>query len=643
MKQTLYGTVSALALMLAAHGAAVAGDSNLANASTDVSITNDNASGIFSGVTNTINDNAFQDATGAFQVQQNNSVNSAASQNMAIGALNDRDDSTDVALATSTLTASNNSVKNSTVLGFNNIFNNAFSSASGAFQVQQANSIQSGDAQNMAIGAQVTGSRGRPNGFATASTEITVNSPVNVTNVSVIGFNDIFNDAFQNASGAFQVQQDNSINSLVSQNMAIGAQSVENEDPAATAETSITWNSRVFSLADGVFVGDSNFTGNNAFQNAAGAFEVQQNNSASSQTSQNMAIGVQTVAASADPSASASSEISVVGLATEFATIGEINIFSDTNTITDNAFQNATGAFQVQQNNSIMSQTAQNMAIGAQTTRTHAGSSADATSTFFVFDNEVAASSVDGNNLVSGNAFQNATGAFQVQQNNAINSQTTQNMAIGSQSIPSDDPLAVAISDASVNFQFANFFGAVAVDSDNTIANNAFENATGAFQVQQNNSIQSATGQNMAIAALNASADAASFAIATSSLFVVDTTNGQVFSENLITDNAFANAAGAFQVQQSNSVNSSVQQNMAIAALDTSGGSFGAHATLADAELSNSVANVVATGSFVSSTNTINHNAFSNAAGAFQVQQNNSINSSVVQNMSIAAAAVNAR
>src|SRR5579864_9735932 len=83
MKNIMYGSVSALALLLLTQSGARA-DAALSTSVTDTTV--NAAAAVLVDTANVINDLAFFAASGAFQVQQNNSVNSAASQNAAIDA-----------------------------------------------------------------------------------------------------------------------------------------------------------------------------------------------------------------------------------------------------------------------------------------------------------------------------------------------------------------------------------------------------------------------------------------------------------------------------------------------------------------------------------------------------------------------------
>jgi hypothetical protein len=175
----------------------------------------------------------------------------------------------------------------------------------------------------------------------------------------------------------------------------------------------------------------------------------------------------------------------------------------------------------------------------------------------------------------------------------------------------------------------------------NLIEDAAFEFATGEFQVQQNQAINSITGQNMGTTAIS---DPRGLVIA-AQLGVADADNDvlinraihtAVINSNTITDDAFAAASGAFQVQQNASINSSVQQNAAISAISAPGGAIFV-SQAAEAELDSAVAGNLAVADIVRATNNIDGAAFFAAKGMFQVQQNNSINSAVTQNMAVSA------
>src|SRR6185312_9898032 len=246
--------------------------------------------------------------------------------------------------------------------------------------------------------------------------------------------------------------------------------------------------------------------------------------------------------------------------------------------------KNARGAFQVQQNASVNGSASQNMAISAVTESGLVTSTvvASATSTTSVTGNQAVFLTVDADNNIDDFAFKHAAGAFQVQQNASVNGSTGQNMRITAISNEGGVLFGPVNSPATLNSTVGGADGAantatsVTVDGDNNIADRAFEHAKGAFQVQQNASVNSSSQQNMAISAVNLK-DGTDFAgtdelANLSSIVTGNTATGvTVVGMNQIDDHAFAHAAGAFQVQQNNSVNSSVSQNMSIVAISTVG------------------------------------------------------------------------
>lgn len=209
--------------------------------------------------------------------------------------------------------------------------------------------------------------------------------------------------------------------------------------------------------------------------------------------------------------------------------------------------------------------------------------------------------------------------------------------------------IAVGTSDSFVGFNSAAFTGII---GSNLIDKEAFQNAIGAFQVAQNESLDSSVGQSMAIAGvLGASADdnaTLAFAGGWSGVIANCAFFSGLVGTNLITDDAFQNAAGAFQVLQNESVTSAVQQDMAIAGVVTqppSGSGFEHNAAVAVSQLSSAVAGNSAFATLdgrlghpaIDGPNTITDSAFQDAHGAFQVLQNTSVNSAVQQSMAIGA------
>jgi hypothetical protein len=683
-KQILLGTVSAVALLLAAQGAAQA------QATSTTNTANNAASGVTVDTANEIEGFAFKRFTGALQVQQNGSVNSSASQNMAIAAFKGRNFNygSGFSSASSTDAVTGNSTVNSTVssAGSNAIEDSAFKDARGAVQAQQNRSINSSTGQNMDI--DPVSDRGGTSTFAATAT---LNNTVNGNSIdsassaqsSVAGSNTITDGAFKHAKGAFQVQQNNSISSSTQQNMAISAEDLRGGRSALPASEADATQNVGGNLALGTTISGANTINDGAFKHAAGAFQVEQSNSANSAVAQNMTVAAFDARRGSgfggergDDAAIASSSVTnnIAGVQpSPFTQNGDI--ITTPNRINDGAFKDAKGAFQVQQNASINSAVGQNMAISAVK---EAGATTDslaslATSTNSVQSNLTAESTIttDGN-AVSGGAFGHAAGAFEVQQNRSANSSTGQNMRVEVESDPHGTVASSLTPSArltdNVGGLGTNNLAIVNIDGNNSISDGAFKRAAGAFQVQQNNSANSSTQQNMSIAALTAKNGRVASLSAAAEADVNENVNfnfaGTVntIGTNVIDDGAFKHARGAFQVQQSTSGNSGVGQNMAISAADARNFGYGGPAGggVDDARASSTVfgnrsgfANFTASGeSFVilnppdvtiDTNNVIDDGAFKHARGAFQVQQNGSVNSSVSQNMAISAIKENGR
>jgi len=254
MKQVMYGTVSALALVLALSGAAKAHDHDyhstnlaaIASAETGSWVAGNDASYTAVLGDNEIDGNAFSGATGAFNVGQNTSVNSAVQQSMAIAAVVNAPDSSDttkdganelgLAVADGDMFIGCNDACLMALGGSNEIEGGAFKNAIGAFQVLQSRSVNSGVSQAMAIGAVVNKDNDRDaspfgNQVALAASSLnagvignTAGGTISLPDVfETANTNSITNGSFQNATGAFNVLQNASLNSSVQQGMAIGA------------------------------------------------------------------------------------------------------------------------------------------------------------------------------------------------------------------------------------------------------------------------------------------------------------------------------------------------------------------------------------------------------------------------------------
>ena len=654
-KRILLGTVSGLALLLAAGTEASAQstmttkvDSNTAGAP----VTVDPA--------NAVENFSFQNFAGALQVQQNGSLNSAVSQNLAIDAFKMSNINVGFfSLATSTDEANNNTATNATVTGSNTLNNNALGSAQGAVQVQQNASVNSSVGQNTDI--DPIKDPGGAVGSVSATTTLTNTVNGNTaTNGIVTGGNTITDGALQNAGGAFQVQQNASINSSTQQNLA-----VTNQDntggavgPVPTAESDLTQtvqgNTSRSTSADG-----SNTVSGNALQNANGAFQVQQSNSANSAVGQNMAVGTFTAAAGSSTGGSGSA---VAKSTLPFTGEADGSTLVDTsNAMGGNAFQNAAGAFQVQQNGSINSAVGQNMAIsaatetGAPVDSSFSAAASNTNSLNFQIANPSAEvnHSLTVDNEIDGVAFGAASGVFQVEQNRSVNSSSGQNLKIAAITDPTGKVGSKVSASASLNSNVANGFTTQpATTLGNNTVKGAFGAASGQFQVQQNNSIDSSTQQNTAIIAVTAPGGSVASLTTTTEGDLVHSVTGNLALDSSMgganaVNNAFGSASGHFQVQQSTSSESAVGQNSAIVAVDAQNadapvvGATGPDAALSTTTVSGNNAGIIPGTPplkfplHVDVSNTIEGFSFQNAAGAFQVQQNGSVNASVSQNMAI--------
>jgi hypothetical protein len=209
MKKMIFGTVSAVALLVAVHGVGNADTSTSSDASYNAAVAtvvhNENSV-----------EHAFRGAAGALQSQQNASINSAASQNMSISAsVGDGGGSAD---ANTSSSVNRNLAVLDKVNSENEVEDGAFNHAAGAIQVQQNASINSSATQNTAISASI-GGYGHAANDADLRAQVSGNLAVLV---AVTGPNEIEN-AFRGVRGAVSVQQNNSVNSAVNQQLSISA------------------------------------------------------------------------------------------------------------------------------------------------------------------------------------------------------------------------------------------------------------------------------------------------------------------------------------------------------------------------------------------------------------------------------------
>jgi hypothetical protein len=552
MKKVLCKTASALALILGAHGVAQAQQTSSASIGARASVFNGLPTDtiiIDTASNDLIDDNAFDHAKGAFNVLQNQSINSAVQQGMSIAAIANQagtpDNQSDSVASASFLAGVGGNAANNARIADNSdlITDGAFNHAAGAFSVLQDKAVNSAVQQVIAIGAIVN----QGNGLDDDAKILTANAIVNAiiadsdnhaVGASVTSPNTINDDAFTNAKGAFQVLQNSSINSALQQGMAIAATVSTGGGAdganAATARVTLT-DPLIADLAAGAAIGGSNLVANNAFENAKGAFNVLQNLGINSAVQQGMAIAasVNNGGAGAGGGQNFQSTATFIGDAFDVsvtrsnAQAADVDSFNAINNV---AFDHAAGAFNVLQNRSINSSVQQGLAIAAQVNNidrdegatdndTHvAGAKAVSIAAGVVVGNttgDLVIDNLTGANTIQDNAFNHAAGAFNVLQNASLNSAVRQGMAIAAiVSRDNDgDPLAAfdldqqhalstAVLSATVTGNTGSAGGFTNILASDTITNHAFDNAKGAFQVMQNQSVNSAVQQTMSISAV---------------------------------------------------------------------------------------------------------------------------------------------
>ncbi|HXZ00185.1 MAG TPA: hypothetical protein VEI03_09305 [Stellaceae bacterium] len=237
MNKIMYGTVSALALMLAVTGSAMAWEdpghhdktkaTSLAAAGSDSFVGFNTAAFTDVAGDNQISDYSFQNAAGAFNVAQNESINSSVSQSLAVAAIiGSASDETALAFAGGWSGAFFNHAFLSAVDEENTMSSYTFQKAEGAFNVMQNQSINSAVQQDLAVAAIVdppTFSKATAVAVSDLGSAVTGNC---ATGVGIGGWhsaNNLENFTFQDAKGAFNVLQNASVNSSVQQSLAVGA------------------------------------------------------------------------------------------------------------------------------------------------------------------------------------------------------------------------------------------------------------------------------------------------------------------------------------------------------------------------------------------------------------------------------------
>ncbi len=277
----------------------------------------------------------------------------------------------------------------------------------------------------------------------------------------------------------------------------------------------------------------------------------------------------------------------------------------------------------------------------------------------------------DDANLIGGSSFSSAEGIHSVAQNNGANAAINNGNSVAAiivDSAISNGDAILDVAQSQVARVFANG-GTVSnfedeVDDINTASGTTFDSADGVASMFQNNGANSAINNGNAVAVLlsddtTVNVDASTLdggvplpgGPAVSQIAEVnassDVTSEQIVGSddlNTITDQAFRNSEGVFSVGQNNGANSAINNGNTVAAAIADEGSVDASEGVdfdVDAE---QTATVGTTGTVESTEsvnsqdeNTINTDAFQNAAGVFSVLQNNGPNSAINNGNTVAA------
>ncbi|MEW5791421.1 MAG: hypothetical protein ACOY4L_02890 [Pseudomonadota bacterium] len=251
-----------------------------------------------------------------------------------------------------------------------------------------------------------------------------------------------------------------------------------------------------------LFSAQDNTIKDNAFQHAEGITQVQQNNGSNNAMQQGVAVSANKNVGGAKSNAAATGDYNVAEVGPNL----DVNIGStQNNTLKDNAFQGASGVTQVQQNNGSNNIMQQGAAVAANEADNYGASTAIADSGHgaAVIGNGAATTSFyfyggTQDNTIKDNAFKQAEGITQVQQNNGSNNAMQQGAAVAANKW--DSIWSTAVAGSSLGAVVAGNGSAVIMASqDNTIKDNAFQQVSGITQVQQNNGANNAMQQQVAV------------------------------------------------------------------------------------------------------------------------------------------------
>jgi len=367
------------------------------------------------------------------------------------------------------------------------------------------------------------------------------------------------------------------------------------------------------------------------------------------------------------------------GTISAFAILGQ----TDINTLTGNAFQNFSGVSSTVQNNGSNAAINNGNTVAAFLGENNSANTGNNLSTFNADGNSQSAtvqsrgglvsntesSQSDDTNLLSGSSFNSAEGVHSVAQNNGANAAINNGNSVAAIIVNGAITNARSILNVAQS-QTAKVLansGRVtnsedAVDDTNTASGTTFQGAEGVVSVFQNNGANSAINNGNTVAVLlsddaSIDVDAGIFdgnvpgGPAISQLAEVNATSPvQSFEtsgsldRNQITGQAFQNSEGVFSVGQNNGPNSAINNGNTVAAAIADEGAVDASGGVDFDVTATQTARVATTGAVTSSeiggsndTNTINTDAFENAAGVFSVVQNNGPNSAINNGNTVAA------
>lgn len=653
---------------------------------------------------NIIEDFSFQNAEGVFSKLQNNGANSAVNNgNSVAAAILEGNTGGAVLQATSNQTAtvtgggSGNSYNAASSPNDNDIRGNAFENTRGVASVVQNNgpnsALNNGNTVAGVIGPSGSVSTNRRFGANSAQT-----ARVNQANTSVetnsADKNQIRNEAFQDMEGVGSVIQNNGANSAANNGNSVAAIVTDNNAAAGAAGQQL--GAGAIDATQQAFVGafgannstlqngsaDTNLMTDNAFKEAEGVFSVLQNNGPNSALNNG-----NTVSAVIANGTVADNGLTIfftdstqnAGVASNNGTNSNLETGSaDSNTISENAFQDPEGIVSALQNNGANSAANNGNTVAAVIAEANV-TVATAAPVFTATSEQTAEVNAAGNNTndeeaspnsntITTNAFRSGLGVFSALQNNGANSALSNGNTVSAIVTPT----AVATNAATDTFTTdanqtstvsANFLAGGLNRTDQTIgtvdtnilSGAAFEDVQGIASVLQNNGANSAGNNGNTVTAIvnggniaNAGADL--FSTTSDQTALVDGgpvagTAGNRSSEegnsddvNTVTDTVFRDAEGVVSVMQNNAGNSALNNGNTVSAFVSDGNVTGT-GPVGFTTTSTQTATVQATDGVLTNfsneldvsddTNTINDNAFQNAQGVGSVMQNNGANSAL--------------